>query len=179
MGQSTWGVNNWFLNSRPTVDSIKNIFLEYIHRKLTIIIMKVAICFTCVFAMAYAESRMAAPYTLIVKRAAQPEPQNTRFNFGSRPSSSSSANNANTRFFTGNGALDAGLAGAAAGFAGQYVANQVFNPCTRGGTRKQNTNNRIFGEILETFFLELSQDLQGHQLQTLLLEVHVGDKISY
>merc|ERR1711973_562306 len=34
-------------------------------------------------------------------------------------------------------------------------------------------------EILETFFLELSQDLQGHQLQTLLLEVHVEDKISY
>jgi len=87
--------------------------------------MKVAICFTCVFAMAYAESWMAAPYTLIVKRAAQPEPQNTRFNFGNRPSSSSSSNNANTRFFTGNGALDAGLAGAAAGFAGQYVANQV------------------------------------------------------
>jgi len=57
--------------------------------------------------------------------AAQPEPQNTRFNFGSRPSSSSSNNNANTRFFTGNGALDAGLAGAAAGFAGQYIANQV------------------------------------------------------
>merc|ERR1712111_15790 len=87
----------------------KIFFFEYIHRKLTIIIMKVAICFTCVFAMAYAESWMAAPYTL-VKRAAQPEPQNTRFNFGSRPSSSSS-NNANTRFFTGNGALDAGLAG--------------------------------------------------------------------
>jgi len=85
--------------------------------------MKVAICFTCVFAMAYAESWMAAPYTL-VKRAAQPEPQNTRFNFGNRPSSSSS-NNANTRFFTGNQALDAGLAGAAAGFAGQYIANQV------------------------------------------------------
>merc|ERR1719342_1033877 len=83
---------------------------------------------------------MAAPYTL-VKRAAQPEPQNTRFGFGNRPSS----NNTNTRFFTGNGALDAGLAGAAAGIAGQYVANQVFNPCTRGGTRKQNTNKRIFG----------------------------------
>ena len=62
--------------------------------------------------------------TLIIL-AAQPEPQNTRFNFGNRPSSSSSSNNANTRFFTGNGALDAGLAGAAAGFAGQYVANQV------------------------------------------------------
>merc|ERR1712198_444771 len=149
--QSTWGVNNWFLNSRPVQQ--KNIFLEYIHRKLIIIIMKVAICFTCVFAMAYAESWMAAPYTLIVKRAAQPEPQNTRFNFGNRPSSSSSSNNANTRFFTGNGALGAGLAGAAAGFAGQYVANQVFNPCTRGGNRNKNTNNRIFGGNTENFLL--------------------------
>merc|ERR1712014_25328 len=138
MGQSTIGFS--------TVDLCnKKYFSWYIRQKLTIIIMKVAICFTCVFAMAYAESWMAAPYTLIVKRAAQPEPQNTRFNFGSRPSSSSSSNNANTRFFTGNGALDAGLAGAAAGFAGQYVANQVFNPCTRGGNRNKNTNNRIFG----------------------------------
>merc|ERR1711987_18769 len=90
------GVNNWFLNSRPVQQKI--FFFEYIHRKLTIIIMKVAICFTCVFAMAYAESWMAAPYTLIVKRAAQPEPQNTRFNFGSRPSSSSSNNNATQDF---------------------------------------------------------------------------------
>merc|ERR1712219_5428 len=126
-------------SSFSTVDlRHKKIFfsVEYIYQKLTIIIMKVAICFTCVFAMAYAESWMAAPYTL-VKRAAQPEPQNTRFNFGSRPSSSSSNNNANTRFFTGDGALDAGLAGAAAGFAGQYIANQVFNPCTRGGNRNK------------------------------------------
>merc|ERR1711963_700249 len=123
MGQSTIGFSTVDLCNK------KIFFFEYIHRKLTIRIMKVAICFTCVFAMAYAESGMAAPYTLIVKRAAQPEPQNTRFNFGNRPSSSSSSNNANTRFFTGNGALDAGLAGAAAGFAGQYVANQVFNPC--------------------------------------------------
>merc|ERR1712121_598755 len=102
-GQSTIGFSTVDLCNK------KIFFFEYIHRKLTIIIMKVAICFTCVFAMAYAESWMAAPYTLIVKRAAQPEPQNTRF-------------------ITGNGALDAGLAGAAAGFAGQYVANQVFNP---------------------------------------------------
>merc|ERR1712126_632989 len=131
------GVNNWFLNSRPVQQ--KNIFLEYIHRKLTITIMKVAICFTCVFAMAFAESWVAAPYTLIVKRAAQPEPQNTRFNFGNRPSSSSSSNNANTRFFTG--------------FAGQYVANQVFNPCTRGGNRNKNTNNRIFGGNTGNFLL--------------------------
>merc|ERR1712073_282562 len=36
------------------------------------IIMKIAICFACVVAMATAESWMAAPYTL-VKRAAEPQ----------------------------------------------------------------------------------------------------------
>ena len=43
--------------------------------------------------------------------------------------------------------MDAGAAGAALGVATQYFANQIFNPCTRGGTRggNKNTNNRIFG----------------------------------
>ena len=43
--------------------------------------------------------------------------------------------------------MDAGAAGAALGVATQYFANQIFNPCTRGGTRGNNkqTNNRIFG----------------------------------
>merc|ERR1711976_1054546 len=50
-----------------------------------------------------------------------------------------------TRFFTGNNAVDAGAAGAALGVATQYFANQLFNPCRRGGTRNKNTNNRIFG----------------------------------
>merc|ERR1712244_203127 len=52
-----------------------------------------------------------------------------------------------TRFFTGNNAIDAGAAGAALGVAAQYFANQLFNPCTRGGNRNKNknTNNRIFG----------------------------------
>merc|ERR1712179_467665 len=52
-----------------------------------------------------------------------------------------------TRFFTGNNAVDAGAAGAALGVATQYFANQIFNPCIRGGTRggNKNTNNRIFG----------------------------------
>merc|ERR1712221_40540 len=77
------------------------------------------------------------------------------------------------------GALDAGLAGAAAGIAGQYVANQIFNPCTRGGTRKQNTNNRIFGGNTGNFLFGAIAGFAGHQLQTLLLEVHVEDKISY
>merc|ERR1712105_516907 len=73
-----------------------------------------------------ASTWQAAPYTLFrEKRAAQ-----------------------RTRFFTGNNAVDAGAAGAALGVATQYFANQIFNPCTRGGTRggnNKNTNNRIFG----------------------------------
>ena len=54
------------------------------------------------------------------------------------------------RFFTGNGAVDAGAAGLAAGLATSYVTNQIFNPCTRGGTR---TNNRIFGGNTDSFLL--------------------------
>merc|ERR1712183_143353 len=52
-----------------------------------------------------------------------------------------------TRFFTGNNAIDAGAAGAALGVGAQYFANQIFNPCRRGGNRGGNrgTNNRIFG----------------------------------
>ena len=46
------------------------------------------------------------------------------------------------RFFTGNGAVDAGAAGLAAGLATSYFTNQIFNPCRRGGTR---TNNRLGG----------------------------------
>merc|ERR1712173_44055 len=72
-----------------------------------------------------ASTWQAAPYTLFrEKRAAQ-----------------------RTRFFTGNNAIDAGAAGAALGVATQYFANQIFNPCTRGGTRTgtKGTNNRIFG----------------------------------
>merc|ERR1711863_122357 len=73
-----------------------------------------------VVGVATASTWQAAPYTLLrERRAAQ-----------------------RTRFFTGNSAIDAGAAGALAG-----VATQIFNPCTRGGTRvgNKNTNNRIFG----------------------------------
>merc|ERR1712083_275771 len=72
-----------------------------------------------------ASTWQAAPYTLLrERRAAQ-----------------------RTRFFTGNSAINAGAAGAFAGVATQYFANQIFNPCTRGGTGvgNKNTNNRIFG----------------------------------
>merc|ERR1719412_3091062 len=103
--------------------------------------MKVAILLLSVVVLSQAESWVAAPYTL-VKRAAQPEPQRggsrpgTRFGFG-RPTSGSSSSGQNTRFFTGNQAIDAGAAG---GVAAQFVANSLFNPCrTRGGTRTQNT----------------------------------------
>merc|ERR1712158_154178 len=84
--------------------------------------MKVAVCFVVIVAVCNAESWLAGPYTL-VKRAAEPQ---------------------RTRFFTGNNAIDAG---AALGVGAQYFANQIFNPCTRGGNRNNNkgTNNRIFG----------------------------------
>ena len=54
------------------------------------------------------------------------------------------------RFFTGNGAVDAGAAGLAAGLATSYFTNQIFNPCRRGGTR---TNNRVLGGNTGNFLL--------------------------
>merc|ERR1719150_3078575 len=97
--------------------------------------MKVAILLLSVVVLSQAESWVAAPYTL-VKRAAQPEPQRggsrpgTRFGFGRPSSSSSGSSGQNTRFFTGNQAIDAGAAGAAAGFAGASLVNNAQgNPC--------------------------------------------------
>merc|ERR1712102_265814 len=77
------------------------------------------------FGCTTASTWQAAPYTLVREKRS---PQRTRF-------------------FTGNNAIDAGAAGAALGVAAQYFANQLFNPCTRGGNRNKNknTNNRIFG----------------------------------
>merc|ERR1712107_145155 len=49
---------------------------------------------------------------------------------------SQNQNSPNTRFFTGNQAIDSAAWGAALGAGTQYFANQVFNPCrNRGGTR--------------------------------------------
>merc|ERR1712107_153190 len=49
---------------------------------------------------------------------------------------SQNQNSPNTRFFTGNQAIDSAAWGAALGAVTQYFANQVFNPCrNRGGTR--------------------------------------------
>merc|ERR1712152_91884 len=62
---------------------------------------------------------------------------------------SQNQNSPNTRFFTGNQAIDSTAWGAALGAGTQYFANQVFNPCrggNRGGTRGGNkgTNTRFF-----------------------------------
>merc|ERR1711874_186698 len=103
-------------------------------------IMKVALYFVAVVAVCNAESWLAGPYTL-VKRAAEPQ---------------------RTRFFTGNRPLDAGIAGAAAGVATQYFANQIFNPCTRGGNRN---NNRIFGgQTLQNGLLGFAAGFAGAAL---------------
>merc|ERR1712117_120929 len=70
-----------------------------------------------------------------------------------------------TRFFTGNNAVDAGAAGAALGVAAQYFANQLFNPCRRGGNRNKNTNNRIFGgQTLQNAGLGFAAGLAGAAL---------------
>merc|ERR1711936_835037 len=93
--------------------------------------MKVALYFVAVVAVCNAESWLAGPYTL-VKRAAEPQ----RFSLNRQ--NANNRNNPSTRFFTGNNAIDAGAAGAALGVGAQYFANQIFNPCTRGGTRNNN-----------------------------------------
>ena len=87
--------------------------------------MKIAVCFLAVVSM-----------TLAV-----PTPQRGGSRVGTRNNG-----NTNTRFFTGNQAIDSAAFGAAAGVAGNYLFNAVTNPC-RNGNRNNNkgTNNRIFG----------------------------------
>merc|ERR1711963_927051 len=67
----------------------------------------------------------------------------------SAPQRRRNQNNVNTKFFTGNNAIDSAAWGAALGAGTQYFANQVLNPCrggNRGGTRGGNkgTNTRFF-----------------------------------
>merc|ERR1711915_801619 len=67
----------------------------------------------------------------------------------SAPQRRRNQNNVNTKFFTGNNAIDSAAWGAALGAGTQYFANQVLNPCrggNRGGTRggNQGTNTRFF-----------------------------------
>merc|ERR1712107_92515 len=59
----------------------------------------------------------------------------------SAPQRRRNQNNVNTKFFTGNNAIDSAAWGAALGAGTQYFANQALNPC-RGGN--QGTNTRFF-----------------------------------
>merc|ERR1712098_72073 len=125
--------------------------------------------------MAYAESWMAAPYTL-VKRAAQPEPQNTRLDLETDP----------LQTITTMPTQDSSLAmellmPVLLELPLELLANTLrtrsSTPVQEGvpGSKIQTTEYLV--EILETFFLELLQDLRVHQLLTLQLEVHAEDKI--
>merc|ERR1711983_472404 len=74
--------------------------------------------------------------------------------------------NSNTRFFTGNQAIDSAAFGAAAGVAGNYLFNAVTDPC-RSGNRNQatkGTNNRIFGGNTGNFLLGAVGGFAGAQL---------------
>merc|ERR1711970_302255 len=113
--------------------------------RFPVLIMQVYLLLS--FAMlgfATASTWQAAPYTLLREKRS---PQRTRF-------------------FTGNNAVDAGAAGAALGVAAQYFANQLFNPCTRGGSRggNKNTNNRIFGGTLANGALGFAAGFAGAAL---------------
>merc|ERR1711942_474863 len=96
--------------------------------------MKFLLCFLCLLLPFLSDGA-----THLVRREALPSPQ--------RGGGRSISGRPQNRFIFGQ-AGDAGAAGAALGAATQYFANQIFNPCTRGGTRggnTKNTNNRIFG----------------------------------
>merc|ERR1711953_1268713 len=72
----------------------------------------------------------------------------------SAPQRRRNQNNVNTKFFTGNNAIDSAAWGAALGAGTQYFANQVLNPCrggNRGGTRggNQGTNTRFLLKNLQ------------------------------
>merc|ERR1712128_313523 len=67
-----------------------------------------------------------------------------------------------SRFFTGNSAVDAGAAGAAA----QFFGNQILNPC-RGGNRNGNkdTNNRFLnGQTVQNGALGFLAGFAGSSL---------------
>merc|ERR1711862_692252 len=106
----------------------KIIILAFIKQNFTFS-MKIAVCLLAVVTIALGV----------------PTPQRGGSRVGGRVGSSG---NSNTRFFTGNQAIDSAAFGAAAGVAGNYLFNAVTNPC-RSGNRNQatkGTNNRIFGD---------------------------------
>merc|ERR1711963_31813 len=108
--------------------------------------MKIALCFLAIVSM-----------TLAV-----PTPQRVGGRVGT---SSNSKNSPNTRFCTGNQAIDSAAFGAAVGVAGNYLFNAVTNPC-RSGNRNNNkgTNNRIFGGNTGNFLLGAVGGFAGAQL---------------
>merc|ERR1712189_6148 len=83
---------------------------------------------------------LAASCLLVLASSA---PQNRRRN-----------QNVNTKFFTGNSAIDSTAWGAALGAGTQYFANQVFNPCrvvaTEGAPGAATTREQTPGSSLET-----------------------------
>merc|ERR1712083_294489 len=126
--------------------------------KFPVLIMQVYLLLS--FAMlgfATASIWQAAPYTLLREKRS---PQRTRF-------------------FTGNNAVDAGAAGAALGVAAQYFANQLFNPCRRGGTgTKIPTIGFLEDRRCKMPVWDSRQDLPGLLWQTMLWEILVGDRSS-
>merc|ERR1712126_290250 len=67
-------------------------------------------------------------------------------NFGRNNRRNYNNNNPKKKFFTSNRPLNDAIAGAAIGLGTQYVANNIFNPCSnRCGNNNRGTNNRIFG----------------------------------
>merc|ERR1711862_119597 len=107
--------------------------------------MKIAVCFLAVVTIALSV----------------PTPQRVGGRVGT--SSNSKNGNTNTRFFTGNRAIDSAAFGAAAGVAGNYLFNAVTNPC-RSGNRNKGTNNRIFGGNTGNFLLGAIGGFAGAQL---------------
>merc|ERR1712110_523646 len=109
--------------------------------------MKIALCFLAIVSMTLAA----------------PTPQRV----GASNNSKNGNNSPNTRFFTGNQAIDSAAFGAAAGVAGNYLFNAVTNPCrNRNGNRNNNkgTNNRIFGGNTGNFLLGAVGGFAGAQL---------------
>merc|ERR1711928_42752 len=73
-----------------------------------------------------------ASLLVLASTAPQGRPSLTR----DRPQGrSQNQNSPNTRFFTGNQAIDSAAWGAALGAGTQYFANQVFNPCRNRAAR--------------------------------------------
>merc|ERR1712026_272226 len=95
--------------------------LDILPRKYKTMLVSL-LCLSTLVSLVTPSSWHAAPYTLIREKRS---PQQTKF-------------------FTGNTAVDAGAAGAALGLGAHYFANQLFNPCrSNGGVRKKTPTRKI------------------------------------